>query len=117
MSAEKSNNGSDERPSFRPPDGYTLRWQGKPKNGTFPGLMLLDPQGNQLGFFAMPQKRTEIADVLKACLTYRKIGEIRDEITVIIELQDSIGREVGAWDIQKEPGNPIEEMIKNLANR
>lgn len=116
MSPESPKKESSEKPSFRPPEGYTLRW--RRKNGNEPGFALLNPEGNEIGFFEMFHARMGAVELMRRYLKIEQVvGATRESTTVLIEFRDSEGRKIGTWDIKKDPATPIEAMIKDLADR
>ena len=109
-----SSNELPKKTAFRPPEGYTIRWQIEWGTGFY---VLRDPQGQELGLFEiLPDKKT-VEDVLIDHLKRKVVGETREEMTVFIILRDSNGKVVGSLDIKEPPENPIETMIEDLSNR
>lgn len=110
-----SNNEPPEKPAFKPPEGYTIRWQIEWGTGFY---ILRDPQGQELGLFEILPDQKTVEDVLKAHIKDPKVvGCTRETIKVLIVLKDSNGKVVGSLDIRKPPENPIEAMIEDLSNR
>jgi hypothetical protein len=105
----------EEKPAFKPPQGYTMRW--REIKGAEKGFVLRDPQGQELGFFRMTETRQSLADVFKAHLKPEIVGQTRESMRAIIVFEDSEGRRIGSWEVGKSTNTQMETMIKDLANR
>jgi hypothetical protein len=107
-------NDPPQKPEFKPPEGYTIRWQTEWGTGFY---VLRDSEGQELGLFEMLPDRNTVEGVLKSHLSTKVVGDTRETMKAIIVLKDSNGKVVGSFDINQPPQNPIEVMVKDLASR
>lgn len=110
----------EQKPEFKPPHGYTMRW--REMKGAERGFVLRGPQGQELGFFKMKEvtqagERRSLVDVFKSHLKPLIVGQTRDSMKAVILLEDSEGKQIGLWELGKPAKNDIEAMIKDLASR
>ena len=105
----------EEKPEFRPPLGYTVRW--RTMKGPDKGFVLRDAQGEELGFFRVSEGRQSVADVFKAHLKPQLARDTRGQLKAVITFDDSEGKRIGSWELDQQVRNEIEAMIKDLANR
>jgi hypothetical protein len=109
-----------QKPEFKLPEGYTVGWRVKGAPGKKPvgGYVLRAPNGRELGFFEFKEGIEELGEVLKAHLKSRVVGNVRTNVAkALVVLEDSEGKEVGSWEVDKPTKNPISAMLKDLGNR